>query len=368
MISNSYYLDESGNTGDLANTGRQFDFDNQPIFTLACVGIHDIGRLAAEVSRLKAAHGIASAELKASHLVNRPEFVCDLAIYLRRSNAPIFVEVIDKRFVICINIVEQHVLPPIGRAMDFHPRTIEIKNSFAEYLYGFMPASVAERFIATLCDPTRDAVRSSLSELEAWLMDNKSEHPLVSFILEGVANCLIELDAVPESAEHSHLRYLPSPDASKSGKPIWMLPNLACFSNIYARINLFHRREIANLRLFHDEQLQFDHVLRDGKIAAESLFGDGPLPSTPHADYHFTQQAELAFVRSDESVGIQVADVLAGFVMRYIKDGVSKPGLLRGGREAAFGTLLGMSDSALGTGINLVVPGSVMARLGIHWH
>lgn len=64
----TYFLDESGNTGDVTKTGPRFDFDNQPLFVLACVGVEDVDGLAREIAAARTAHGVGGAEVKASAL------------------------------------------------------------------------------------------------------------------------------------------------------------------------------------------------------------------------------------------------------------------------------------------------------------
>lgn len=55
MLEN-FYLDESGNTGDLCKVGAHPSFGGQRIFTLTCIGIDDLTALGEEVDRLKALH------------------------------------------------------------------------------------------------------------------------------------------------------------------------------------------------------------------------------------------------------------------------------------------------------------------------
>jgi len=37
-----YFIDECGHTGDLAKPSAMFGFENQPIFSLAAVGVPDV--------------------------------------------------------------------------------------------------------------------------------------------------------------------------------------------------------------------------------------------------------------------------------------------------------------------------------------
>src|ERR1700689_2712113 len=53
-----YFIDESGNTGDLANGNLPSNFGDQPIFCLAAIGIADERLLKIEIDRLKAMHRV----------------------------------------------------------------------------------------------------------------------------------------------------------------------------------------------------------------------------------------------------------------------------------------------------------------------
>jgi hypothetical protein len=105
-----YYIDESGNAGDLARTDAGLSFGDQPIFSLAAVGIDDDPALAAAVAHLKIQHRVALSELKASRLHNRPAFIEDLVDLLNVRDAPVLVEVVEKRFMVAIHIVNHHLL------------------------------------------------------------------------------------------------------------------------------------------------------------------------------------------------------------------------------------------------------------------
>ena len=73
-----YFIDESGNTGDATRTGTGFDFDRQPIFVLACLGIEDEQAFAATFATLKARHRLLAAEVKSDAAWKKPGFYLDL--------------------------------------------------------------------------------------------------------------------------------------------------------------------------------------------------------------------------------------------------------------------------------------------------
>ncbi len=117
MVS-TYYIDESGNTGDLARPGTH-GLDGQPVFVLACIGCDDTDTLAKEIERLKQVHKVQAPELKSSSLANKPDFISDLALFMRERGYPLLVEVVDKRFQIVTYIVSLLILTPINAEHDW---------------------------------------------------------------------------------------------------------------------------------------------------------------------------------------------------------------------------------------------------------
>jgi hypothetical protein len=157
---------------------------------------------------------------------------------------------------------------------------------------------------------------------------------------------------------------LPISDLSKKGRPFWILPNLSSLTNIYARINLFHQRSVGGVRLIHDEQMQYDNILHKGMQTSETLGEFGIAPSLSTADYAFTQHASLEFRCSAECVGIQVADVVAGFVMRHVHNRLDSGGSTSDDSEA-YRSLMELADPDRGVGINLVLSHYDIARSGL---
>src|ERR1700722_5688695 len=109
-----YFLDESGNSGDLARPGRRFDFGQQEIFTLACLGVANLAGLGDELVRMKMKHRVQAPELKSSAVREKPDLVIDLVEYVEQMGLPLLVEVVDKRFMIAANIVNNLVVPSVG--------------------------------------------------------------------------------------------------------------------------------------------------------------------------------------------------------------------------------------------------------------
>lgn len=347
-----FYIDESGNSGDLIHSGDGLDFGAQPIFTLAAVGIEDAAALSAEVAQLRARHHIGGAELKSSALASKPGFARDLIATLIGAARPLFVEVVDKRYLVCSSIVNVQLLPPVA-GVDEGPDSTRVRNAMADWLWAAAPDHVLKAFIDACRAPADATVRAALRALAS--VPDGAEPMVAQAIRDCAAASLEDFEMECKEDEDAYLRYVPLSDNNKRGKPVWMLANLSSLMNIYARINLFNGRSLASVRLVHDEQRQFDNILADAKAMAEAMSEQAKGAYTPHSDYEFVEAASLVFANSSSLVGLQVADVLAGFVMRHVRDWGSGQPLDPASLED-FRTLLVYSDGRRGIGVNFVMP------------
>ena len=125
-------------------------------------------------------------------------------------------------------------------------------------------------------------------------------------------------------------------------------------TNVSARLNLFYGRKLKGVRIVHDQQLEVEDILCLGKATAEAQREADSIPYTPHSDFVFAETASFEFAQSHEATGIQLADVVAGTVMRYFRDSprtVIDPDL-----DRVMRMLIGESNGLTGYGINQVVP------------
>jgi hypothetical protein len=239
-----------------------------------------------------------------------------------------------------------------------------MKNDVAEYLHVTMPPKVMGAYLAACSAPSGTATRRAFDALLAWLRPASATDENARFLLQFAEEGLTDFETAAR-AEPGTRAFLPEPDQGKARKLYWMLPNLSSVTNIYARINLYRRRKMEGVRLIHDEQLQFEQILRDGKLAAEQFAVEGRTWPLPHADYAFAEAADMSFARSHESVGIQIADVVAGFMMRHVHQVNVQAEMPERQAVRAFQTLLETAAPERGTGANFVVSYSDFARLGL---
>jgi hypothetical protein len=365
FVINSYYLDESGSTGDLARPGARFNFGQQQVFTLACLGVDDEKTFGLEIERLKSRHRIQASELKSASIIKKPGLIVDLTEYLDRHRLPMIIEVVDKRFMIAANMVNTVILPYVG-ACDLSPQSSFVRNIMAEYIHYYATAALFEAYVKACDAYSVTNMMEVFDTLLGWLMKRDSQDEIAEGLYQSVGDARSEFQELSsEDTAAAQRRFLPIPDMGKRAQSIWMLPNLTCFTNIYARINRLCGRRIGSVTLFHDEQSHFDEIVRSAKCMTEELAKTLSVPLMPFADYHFIEKATLVFTNSTISPGIQAADVLAGFLMRYAKDVLYGDCLPSEAAKDGFKGILKLSEPIEGRGVNFVLPTNDLSKLGV---
>jgi hypothetical protein len=360
-----YFIDESGHTGDVARLDALSGFNDQPIFCLAAVGVANEISLEQEINRLREKHGIRLDELKSSARRGRPEFTYEVVRLVCTERYPFFLEVMDKKYYFAAHMTSRQLLPPI-RGLAADPRTHYFQNLVADYLFDRLPDAVFAKFIEACLLPSHETLSAQFSALIDFARADADagEVAAVAWDLATTAQNDYE-EARAAGREEAFFDYLPLPDDNKYQKRVWILPNLSAFTNIYARINLFEKGRLTNVRLIHDEQLQFDEILEISKRSAEGLGESAAEMLTPHSDFHFRESASLSFANSTKSVGVQVADILAGFCMRYVKNFFAEREKIHPVAHQTYDLLRRFTNTANGVGVNLVVSSDCARALSL---
>lgn len=351
------YIDESGHSGDMINSGKGYDFKGQPYFALAGVGLEDGHDWEGGISELRSRHRIPPGELKSKSLTSKPKFSADVINALLDQRAPLFVELVDKRYFICTSITSFQLLAPcLG-----YPESVELhflKNAVADFLHFHASELVLDTFVASCLAPEDATLRASFASLREMATQPTYKGAAVQ-IAKGVAHMVevaeAEYHEQSDTKDESWLRFLPPPDVNKHAKQVWMLPNLTSFTSIYARMNRYYGRRLAGIRLVHDQQFEVESILRQGKAAAENLSSTMDLPYTPQSDYRFEEEASIDFAQSHEAIGVQLADIVAGATMRFFRDTDAGTPISNELREAMM-RLISEGDERTGYGLNQVVP------------
>lgn len=357
----NFYMDESGNTGDIAATSNKLDFGGQPVFSLAALGIQNEESLAQALITLRREHNVQATELKLSKLIKRkPEFALGAIDLLTTSAFPFFVEVVDKRYQLAVSITNGFVWPPYFNTAESQ-KTVWLKNIFADYIYYKIPDHVLYEFVRCMHEPSNERIASYFDLLRDSV--SGETHEVGKAIYQQVEESKDDFRLMTErEGDQAHLRFLPSPDIGKREQAVWMLPNFSSFTNVYARMNLCLSGELEGCRIFHDEQAHFDEIIAEAKSQAEGTDMGSINFKPPYADYNIEQMAELFFKKSPESTGIQLADIVAGLSMRWYQAHM----LQHKDTEVldmAMDRLLCSSNRSRGIGINVVGPHEMARKL-----
>lgn len=146
------YIDESGHSGDMINTGERYDFKGQPYFALAGVGLDDHHDWEERILELRRRHRVPPGELKSKSLTSKPKFSAEVINTLLDLQAPLFIELVDKRYFICTSITSFQLLPPcLG-----YPESVKLhflKNTVADFLHFHASERVLDTFVASCVAP-----------------------------------------------------------------------------------------------------------------------------------------------------------------------------------------------------------------------
>ena len=101
-------------------------------------------------------HRIPAGELKSKSLQNQPVFVAEVL----DARLPLFVEIVDKRFFICMNLVTHQLLPPV---MGFPegPQLHFLKNVAVDFLYDEVSEHVLNQYVRACVDPSDHSLMSA---------------------------------------------------------------------------------------------------------------------------------------------------------------------------------------------------------------
>ncbi|OBT23456.1 DUF3800 domain-containing protein [Vibrio cyclitrophicus] len=354
-----FYIDESGNTGDVVKTGSNYDFGNQPLFALSAIGVNDLEALDKKVAQLKRKHKIQQKELKSTKIYkNKPDFICDLIDYLILEKLPFFVELVDKKYFISSNIVNCVVMPPYYNSNN--QSSLLVRNIFSDFIYSKDSSLIYDGFVNCCLEPSESNLLGYMTEVKDYFDKYAQYFSDPDRISENIAKNIEEsLDDFnhikKQEKENAFKRFIPIPDENKNGKDVWLLPNLSSFNSIYARINKYKKGKLSEVTIMHDEQAQFDDILT--KVHEELGDIDGLAEVATHSgDYNFIEKAQLQFIDSKDSTAVQVSDVLSGFVMRYIQDSLYAENSIDSKLVKAFAKLKNSWSDSTNVGINFVIP------------
>jgi hypothetical protein len=316
-----YYIDESGNSGDLVGRSRDLNFGGQPIFSLACVGVNDYKKLEDFLSCLKADYELGEGELKSGDVYfHNPGVFLDLARFMSEEGMPLLVEIVDKKYCIAASIVSHHIMPPYFMPDESDGKAQFIRNGLADYLTFNLNDDVFNSFFMACEEPSENSLLASMSSLRSFFESKRDECDFSDITVKMINETIDDYEIIKseEGENRAVERFIPIPDLTENGLKIKILPHVHSIFNLMARVNKYHFGSVGEVRLIHDCQDEFGYILRKSKEHLESAVISDNLPPIVNADFCFTEKIGLEFVDSAECIGVQVADLLAGFFNRYV--------------------------------------------------
>lgn len=323
----TYYIDESGNTGDVKIISD--NFNGQPIFSLAAVSVANIDSLKKKILELKVEHKVhhnqkltdsSPIELKTKHLYGKKDkYLLDLIRWLDEEKAEFIVEIVDKRSYLVAILVSLLIFPKYLNNLD-QEKLNYLKGVIAEAIYSCVSNHVLIQTHEFIISPSNNALESLFSKIRLEF-EAKVHKPGVFEALE-MLNISFD-DYITDKRDKGDLAYADyseEVDINKRGEMIAFLCHIPCFCNIYSRINSFNNRKINNVNIVHDNQDHFNELIVLYKEKMEQYRNTEEFKHRKGSDFCLTQKAELEFGDSKGSIALQLADLVAGFSMRFLRD------------------------------------------------
>lgn len=318
-----FYIDESGNTGDLIITKNNSNFSSQEYFTLACISLNDaeLDDINEYIKKLKLKYKIQTSELKFSKIKGlfgkKMGFILELLKYIE-TNCRFIIEIVDKKYIVCTNIVHCFINPPYEQSDLELSESKKIHQEYSQWVYD----NITLDFLIKFTDVARNPSENSVDELFCELLsltqevDDPSSQDIYNATLKSL-NIFKKFKKNKHLDRDAYTYFLPLPETNKKGRLIGILPYVGSFYNIHARLNSLFDRDLSEVVLVHDNQSHFDEIIQ--------LYHESAVVNTneyskvfDNADFVFLNISSLEFRDDKDSIGLQIADLFAGFVNKAI--------------------------------------------------
>ncbi|WP_347368983.1 DUF3800 domain-containing protein [Vibrio vulnificus] len=358
-MNKKYYIDESGNTGDLIVTEKNANFSSQEYFTLACVGLENsrLGELFEYIEKLKKKYKIQSKELKFSKIKGlfgkKIGFMLELTKYIEEES-DFIIEIVDKKYIVSTNIVNCLINPPYFQP-DMEPEQAKSMHlELSQWVYDYVPEDFFIKFTNASRSPSEESLRGLFDDL--LNITKKVNSPLTEAVCMGIEESLDDFHRFKQQSNldrEAHTYFFPLPDLNKRGEVLAILPYIGSFYNIHARLNYIFDQDLSNVVVVHDNQSHFDDILKHYHESATSTKVDNP-SAFEYADFNFTNISHLEFKDDKEAIGLQVADIYAGFINKSVSYLIRGESSLTDKEQAVL--LRTLASIYFKVGVNYVLP------------
>ncbi|MBO2680361.1 DUF3800 domain-containing protein [Shewanella algae] len=319
-----FYIDESGNTGDLVVTEKDDNFSSQEYFTLACVGLNDssLPDLEGFIKELKSKYKIQSPELKFSKMKGifgkKIGFILELLKYIEES-CNILIEVVDKKYFLSTTIVNCLVNPPYFQPDRDQNTNRLIHLELSQWVYDHVTKEFLIKFTNISRNPSEEGLIELFDDLLSLARETKD--PLSDAVCLGIEESIDDFNLLKRNNKQvdrdAYTYFLPLPDTNKRGQLIGVLPYISSFYNLHARLNHLFQRNLSEVSIIHDNQSHFDEILKYYHSGAVENTNEESV-TFDTADFVFLNSSSLQFQDDKGSIGLQVADLFAGLLNRAI--------------------------------------------------
>lgn len=324
------YIDESGNSGDLVQRKIDLTFSNQNIFTLSAVKIPEdvYSKLEKEfIPELKKKYKIQSGEIKSSNLFDKkPKVILEIVDFIKDNNIDYFIEITDKKYYICNSMVIHQVIPPyfISREELNGERKV-LREIYMDIFIRNIGESEYQCFFEACQNINEESLLNSFHTLKKFFSEKIKEEK--DLYLKIIYQCIVNDIGISiedyfdikdkEGLDNAVRKFLPIPDENKKGQLIYLLPQISSLTNLVARVNYFNGN-LEDINFIYDQQVHFDNIL---SYNVEKMLDVGETGyKFTNSNFNIEKPVDITFdADSKDNVGIQIADILSGFTMRYMQ-------------------------------------------------
>lgn len=324
------YIDESGNSGDLVQRKIDLTFSNQNIFTLSAVKIPEdvYSKLEKEfIPELKKKYKIQSGEIKSSNLFDKkPKVILEIVDFIKDNNIDYFIEITDKKYYICNSMVIYQVIPPyfISREELNGEREV-LREIYMDIFIRNIGESEYQCFFEACQNINEESLLNSFHTLKKFFSEKIKEEK--DLYLKIIYQCIVNDIGISieyyfdikdkEGLDNAVRKFLPIPDENKKGQLIYLLPQISSLTNLVVRVNYFNGN-LEDINFIHDQQVHFDNIL---SYNVEKMLDVGETGyKFTNSNFNIEKPVDITFdADSKDNVGIQIADILSGFTMRYMQ-------------------------------------------------
>ena len=324
------YIDESGNSGDLVQRKIDLTFSNQNIFTLSAVKIPEdvYSKLEKKfIPELKKKYKIQSGEIKSSNLFDKkPKVILEIVDFIKDNNIDYFIEITDKKYYICNSMVIHQVIPPyfISREELNGERKV-LREIYMDIFIRNIGESEYQCFFEACQNINEESLLNSFHTLKKFFSEKIKEEK--DLYLKIIYQCIVNDIGISiedyfdikdkEGLDNAVRKFLPIPDENKKGQLIYLLSQISSLTNLVARVNYFNGN-LEDINFIHDQQVHFDNIL---SYNVEKMLDVGEIGyKFTNSNFNIEKPVDITFdADSKDNVGIQIADILSGFTMRYMQ-------------------------------------------------